>query len=199
MTDHYIMTSPPIAYRRRQHPQRGVSLIVVLIMLVIIGITAATSMRTATSEQRATNNVRLQNSAQQYAEAALRVCEAQMALASTARVGQFAKFQTANLPTTTVVGSVTSVGWSDPATWTGSSGIASASRYTLVAADLSDSDALPPGAMPQCVVELQTMGSPTFQMAVVTARGFSTDYKADGSGNTIQGAVVWLQSIINAN
>ncbi len=118
-----------------------------------------------------------------------------MKLPGALRTGAFSHMQTANLPTTTSA----LPGWSDAATWTGGSGLASASRYTLVAADLSGADAVAPGTMPQCVVELQTMGSPTFQMAVITARGFSTDYQADASGNTMRGAVFWLQSIINAN
>jgi hypothetical protein len=46
---------------------------------------------------------------------------------------------------------------------------------------------------------VQTVGSPTFTITVVTARGFSPDYARDGAGNTTNGAVVWLQSIINAN
>lgn len=64
----------PFANKRAS---RGISLIIVLIMLVIIGITGATAMRTATSEQRATNNLRMETIAQQYAEAALRICEGQ--------------------------------------------------------------------------------------------------------------------------
>ncbi|MEN9438164.1 MAG: PilX N-terminal, partial [Pseudomonadota bacterium] len=58
-----------------RHSQRGVSLVIVLVMMIIIGITAATAMRSATSEQRATNNMRMATTASQYAEAALRFCE----------------------------------------------------------------------------------------------------------------------------
>ena len=59
-------------------PQAGVSLIIVLIMLVIIGLTSAAAIRNATSGEKVTNNIRLQNLAQQYAEAALRYCEAEL-------------------------------------------------------------------------------------------------------------------------
>ena len=58
--------------RSAQTLQTGVSLIIVLIMLVIIGLTSAAAMRNATSGEKVTNNIRLQNLAQQYAEAALR-------------------------------------------------------------------------------------------------------------------------------
>jgi Tfp pilus assembly protein PilX len=171
---------------------RGISLIIVLIMLVIIGITAATAMRSATSEQRATNNLRMEGTAQQYAEAALRYCEAQLQLADAGRV---ATLKTAVIPTTTFALS----GWEDPATWTGGAGRASASRTPVPAGQISDANTVVPPTLPECVAEVQTVGSPTFTITVVTARGFSPDYARDGAGNTTNGAVVWLQSIINAN
>jgi hypothetical protein len=49
-----------------------------------------------------------------------------------------------------------------------------------------------PAKKPECVVE-NLSGSGV----VITARGFSPDYAADGSGYTTSGAVVWLQSITN--
>lgn len=187
----YRLSMNPSRLISRNGPNQGMSLIVVLIMLVIIGITAASAMRSATSEQRATNNLRLDAVAQQYAEAALRFCEAQLQLASGSRV---VAFQTGNIPTTTFALS----GWEDTATWTTSSGRASATRYPLTAGQLGGS-LLAPGTLPQCVVENQTMGSPTFNVTVVTARGFSPDYSADSNGKTTSGSVVWLQSILNAN
>jgi Tfp pilus assembly protein PilX len=171
---------------------RGISLVIVLIMLVIIGVTAATAMRSATSEQKATNNLRMEGTAQQYAEAALRYCEAQLQLADGGRV---ATLKTAVIPTTTFALS----GWEDPATWTGGAGRASASRTPVPAGQISDANTVVPPTLPECVAEVQTVGSPTFTITVVTARGFSPDYARDGAGNTTNGAVVWLQSIINAN
>lgn len=170
---------------------RGMSLIIVLIMLVIIGIAAATSMRSATSEQRATNNLRMEGTAQQYAEAALRYCEAQIQAADSARV---ATLKTNKIPTTTFA----LAGWTDPLTWTAANGRASATRTQIPAGQVSDGDTVAPSTLPECVAELQTTGSPTFSITVITARGFSPDYAKDASGYTTKGAVVWLQSIINA-
>ena len=178
-----------------QRSECGMSLIVVLIMLVIIGITAASAMRSATSEQRATNNLRMESTAQQYAEAALRYCETQLGLPTGSRV---ATLRSNVIPTTTFALS----GWEHTPTWTGALGRASATR-TIVDPDntlniLSTAGiTVLPRKNPECVVETQSRGSPTFQMTVVTARGFSSDYTADGSGNTTGGSVVWLQSIIN--
>lgn len=172
--------------------QEGISLLIVLFLLVIIGITASSAMRNATSEQRATNNLRSENVAQQYAEAALRYCETQLQLADASRV---ATLKAAVIPTTTYALS----GWEDPATWTGNSGRASATRTSVPDSEISNVSTDKPAVNPQCVVESQTTGSPTFTIKVVTARGFSPDYSADANGVTIQGAVVWLQSIINVN
>jgi type II secretory pathway pseudopilin PulG len=181
----------PLAFRRAN---QGISLIIVLVMLVIIGITAATAMRTATSEQRATNNMRMETVAQQYAEAALRICEGQMKLASASR---FAAFRSP-LPVSPTLPA--DPRWRTPANWiavTPPSG-----RYDLSANDnIYDSNNNPPTTYPQCLVELQTVpATPTpFTITVITARGFSPDYARNaGTGETTQGAVVWLQSIVNA-
>ena len=69
--------------RTPKSAESGISLIIVLILVVVIGITASSAMRSATNGQRVTNNVRMDNMAQQYAEAALRFCEAQMAIPAT--------------------------------------------------------------------------------------------------------------------
>lgn len=175
-------------YSLHRHSSAGVSLIIVLIMLIIIGITAATAMRSATSEQRATNNQRVEATALQYAEAALRYCENQLKLADASRVSTL---QNAHIPTTTF-GPSTS-GWEDTATWTGSGGRASSSRTTVPDAVIQDStDTVLPATKPQCVVENMTGYG-----VVITARGFSPDYAADSNGVTTSGAVVWLQSIVN--
>lgn len=169
----------------------GVSLIIVLIMLIIIGLTATTAMRNATSEQRATNNQRVEATALQYAEAALRFCENELKKADVNRVGTL---QIAHIATTTF-GPTTS-GWEDPLTWTGTTGRSSASRTTVpdtVVQDLATaSQTTLPTFKPECVVENMTAYG-----LVVTARGFSLDYARDSNGYTTSGSVVWLQSITN--
>lgn len=182
---------------RCRSQSRGVSLIIVLVMMVIIGITAATSMRSATSEQRVTNNIRMEATAQQYAEAALRFCEAQMRiLPDTGRLAQFATatLQAAASNVVPVFPATHPSNWENPANWT-ATGVVTG-RHTLVDADIGDNTTNKPAVKPQCLVEFQTRGA--FAFTVVTARGFSPDYVANGDGTTKQGAVVWLQSIINA-
>ena len=179
----------PLASR---HASRGISLIIVLIMMIIIGITAATAMRSATSEQRATNNMRVEATALQFAEAALRYCENQMKKDSADRVSTL---RTAAIGASTTFGPTTS-GWEDPLTWTSTTGRKSSTRTVVpdsVVKEASSNTVLP-NKKPECVVENMTGYG-----VVVTARGFSPDYDAADSstGYTTSGAVVWLQSISN--
>lgn len=180
---------PPAAPRA----QAGVSLIIVLIMLVIIGLTSAAAMRNATSGEKLTNNIRLQNLAQQYAEAALRYCEAEMIKADADRVATLAE---ANISTTPVGTADAATGWGQAASWTGAGGIA-ATKTTLPEAWVRSQDSsFRPSRLPECVVERQGLADGSLAY-VITARGFSPGYTADGvSGVTTAGSVVWLQSLV---
>ena len=185
--------------------QRGISLIIVLILMVVIGLTSAAAMRGATSGQRLTNNVRSENVAQQYAEAALRYCETELQRddpappATQARPNSLLR---AAIPVNNMnVGGTTGT-WENPVAWTGSAGVGAAiTRTTLNQAQYATVglSSYLPGKAPECVAEVQTLGgiAAPFNVTVVTSRGFSSDYRADGAGNTIQGSVVWLQSILN--
>jgi Tfp pilus assembly protein PilX len=185
--------------------EQGVSLIIVLILMVVIGFTAAAAMRGATSSQRVTNNVRMDNMAQQYAEAALRYCEAQLQIPD----GNVAPLPTrvnslrvAVIPVIDMTVAGTAGAWENPVSWTGAvnAGAAAATRTAVPASQYGTAalSSYQPAKAPECVVEIQTLsGATPFTVTVVTARGFSTDYAADGDGNTVKGSVVWLQSILN--
>lgn len=186
-----VLSSFPNAGRRAG--QSGVSLIIVLVMMVVIGLASAAAIRSATSGEKVTNNIRLQNLAQQYAEAGLRYCENELALADGARVATLQE----SVLTTTVLGGVP--GWSLPATWTDTGGI-SASKSVLPASQIRSTDsAFTPGKLPECVVERQTLADTNISY-VITARGFSPGYAANSTtGKTENGSVVWLQSTIFLN
>lgn len=186
--------------------QGGVSLIIVLIMLVIIGLTSAAAIRNATSGEKVTNNIRLQNLAQQYAEAALRFCESELVKATATRVANLA-----DPMITTVTDAAASLhnsegatspvlAWQRTATWIGSAGTGlSSTRTVLSEAQVKSSDsAFRPTRLPECVAERGlSVGTPPITPIVVTARGFSLDYAADvTTGKTTSGSVVWLQSTL---
>jgi type IV pilus assembly protein PilX len=190
--------NPPssISHDSRRTRQVGVSLIIVLIMLVIIGLTSAAAIRNATSGEKVTNNIRLQNLAQQYAEAALRYCEAELGkpddvASPTGRMGT--TLVEANIMTVAVGGAT---GWEQTATWIGTGG-ASASKTTLPQIQIKSSDSsFKPSKLPECVAEKQSMADGNLAY-VITARGFSPDYAADTTtGKTTSGSVVWLQSTV---
>lgn len=188
-------------------PQKGISLIIVLLLLVVIGLTAASAMRGATSSQQVTNNVRMDIVAQQYAEAALRYCESQLQIPDSnvaplpVRVNSL---RAAVIPVVDMTIDPPPLGgaWEDRVSWTGAvnAGAAAATRTVLDASQYSSAiSSYLPAKAPECVVEIQTLGiaPATFTVTVVTARGFSPDYRADNAGDTISGSVVWLQSILN--
>jgi type IV pilus assembly protein PilX len=183
------MSQPaPLPCRNRVGRQRGVSLIITLIMLVIIGLTASAAMRGTISSERVVNNMRSEALAQQYAEAALGYCEDQMNLASASRI---TALQDANL--TVVTGTPS---WQITATWVGGA----VTRIEVPQARLQSVDSsFVPSVRPQCHVQLQTLPD-TRTAVLITSRGFSPDYTANAtSGRTLTGSVVWLQSMLALN
>jgi Tfp pilus assembly protein PilX len=171
---------------------QGASLIIVLVMLVVIGLTSAASLRNASSNERVSHNFRMHWLAEQYAEAALRYCQSQLLLADEQRVSSLQ--EAALLPI-----NAGAPGWANPQTWSGSGG-AFASLTSVAQAFVESSDsAFVPQRLPQCVVERQAL--PLLQngvsvgsadVYVITARGFSPDYRESLPGAR-SGAVVWLQ------
>ncbi len=178
--------------------QRGVSLLIVLIMLVVIGLTSAVSLRSASSNERISNNFRMHALAEQYAEAALRYCETQLSLADGARVDSLKDVSL------TVFTGAAYPAWANPLTWTGTGG-ASASLTRVPEALVTSADsAFKPVQLPQCAVEILSIpltqnGEPAgaANAYVITARGFSTDYSASPQGASLTGSVVWLQSVVS--
>lgn len=188
------MNHPVIGLRRlfsnrrwRGALQSGASLIIVLIMLGVIALTSAASLRNASSNERVSNNFRMYALARQYAEAALRYCETQMTLADASRVNALKE---SNLFVTS--GSATPA-WRKQVTW--SVGSSAARTSVPEAFVVSSESAFKPGMLPDCMVEKQTLDNGT--VYVITARGFSSDYTADGRGFTITGSVVWLQTLLS--
>ena len=178
--------------------QRGVSLLIVLIMLVVIALTSAASLRSASSNERISNNFRMHALAEHYAEAALRYCETQLTLADSARVNSL---QDASLRAFT---GAAYPAWANTLTWTGAGGAAASLTRVPEALVASADSAFKPAQLPQCAVEslsipLTQNGEPAgaADVYVITARGFSTDYSASAQDVSLTGSVVWLQSVVS--
>jgi type IV pilus assembly protein PilX len=173
---------------RPQLRHRGVSLIITLIMLVIIGLTSVASMRGAISNERAVNNMRMESLAQQYAEVGLRYCQDQLSLPSADRV-------TGLQDGVLTLSPVASAAWQTSTTWTSDPRpVVAVPNAYLASADSS----VTPVKTPECLLERVqlTGGSTTF---LVTSRGFSPDYSANTDQTTRSGSVVWLQAMFGGN
>ncbi len=178
--------------RRAPHSQRGVVLIISLIMLVVLSLLATLSIRNAASSESVSGNVRTTLLATQAAEIALQHCEkwaAQLA-------GVAAHGLTGGPPT--VVGTATTPAWRTLSTW--DSGGAS-SVYDIPLALVNNDAAAPTYARaPECLIEkvsvVNSAGNFTdTSTRVITARGFGPD--ENGAVRTRPtGSEVWLQSTI---
>jgi len=159
--------------------QRGVTLIVALVMLVIIGLTSAAVMRGAMSADLVANNSRLQTLAEQGAQIALRYCEAQLVLGASR-----------DITVQPAAANDADRAWLQFGNWHGTGAVASEVPSSLMA---STDSSFTPGKLPQCLAEASNLGANVF---IVTARGFSPGYDEDSSGRAVAGAVSWLQSTV---
>jgi len=165
----------PVPPSRRA--ERGISLIIAMLMLVVIGLASAAIIRNATSADRAVNNNRLQTQANQFAQLALRFCESQVLLFSQHQ--PYVIFVQAP--------AVSPANWTVKASW-----FNAAIAHTVASGEMTG--ATLPKVFPQCMAE-QTAANP--KIFTVTARGFSDDFTEDKNDHsTISGSVIWLQSTI---
>ncbi len=157
--------------------QQGVTLLVVMVMLVVIGLVSVSAMRRAANADVVANNGRLEQLAKQAAEAGLRYCEAQLIdPAKTLNV------QSAN---------ATAPAWNTFSNWQ-SGGTATTIPEAYIKS--TDTAMTLPRKLPQCMAEYSPLGN---SVVIVTSRGFSPDYTAKNNGETQSGSVIWLQSIVS--
>ncbi|EYC50906.1 hypothetical protein AZ34_07350 [Hylemonella gracilis str. Niagara R] len=183
--------------------ERGVTLLVVLVLLLILGLSAAAVLRDSASGERFAHNLRQQQLAQQQAELALRHCEAELRKPDGSEAG-LAPGAFLRDPMLAQAGLAriawdAAPAWRLGANWTGMGGPASG-RVVLPQelADLPLSGSAP-GRRPECMVELQELADGAL-VHVITARGFSPAYPTaagvDPTALPASGAVVWLQSMV---
>jgi Tfp pilus assembly protein PilX len=162
---------------------------VALILLIVLTFAGLSSAKRATTHDVIAQNLRINEVAQQSAEAALRHCEAvvidlvdnagAMFPADAARVGN-AEIATPEHPAAL---------WLQPANWAAASARLIQAPPVYSVNVRADSQGIPP---PQCIAERLTNNR-----YLVTARGHSADATFDANGRLITGAEVWLQSILS--
>jgi len=159
--------------------QQGIVLVVVLVMLVVIGLASAFTMKQGINSDAVSQNVRAEALAQEAAQIALQFCEQQAAADKT-------KIKVAH----------NQGHWNDLANWQKASG--DSVPTTLDDKSFASANAsFAPKVMPQCMAEYSPLNA---KVVLVTARGFSPDYEQDAtSRQTLRGSVVWLQSTIRLN
>lgn len=166
--------------------QRGVALAVALILLVVIGLSSVTAIQSGLFGSMVANNLRTNQLAVQAAEMALRFCE------RSARLDP----PTVPIQPLPAVNSDAPVGWNDINNWEGGAQIALDLPAAIVNSPNSD---VAYGRVPQCLVERMELrpmrGSIDEEALLITARGFSPDYRTNGA-QRLNGSEVWLQSTI---
>jgi len=168
--------------------QRGIVLIVALIILTIVSLLAALSLRNASSNESISGAVRTTNLATQSAEIALRYCED-------------LTLNPSSTPSFLIVDASASPAWQTldhwDKPWT--------HLFTVPLAAVNQSDLRATfSRAPECIVEkLRTEvdppppATPMTTTFVVTARGFGPEVPAvTGSDRRPVGAEVWLQTTI---
>jgi len=172
----------------RPRSDNGIALVVVLVLLVVMGLAASVAMRGAITHEKVINNIRLEASAQAHAEIALRFCEGQLLLGPANREAALQNAE--NLPALPAGGQR----WTDFQAW------AAARRGFSATAALHrlDPNLVAGAPAPECLVERMALNPGNDKVWVVTARGFSHDYREDVADSRIlSGSVVWLQSFIH--
>jgi type IV pilus assembly protein PilX len=176
--------------------QRGVVLIIALILLVVISLLAVTSLRNAGSTESVAGNVRTTELASQAAEIALRHCESSAVQLARNTVSSDPAFYSTAFPISSI-SAVNSAVWQSTTTW--DSGTATAT-YVIPTSTFVVGSTSTYKRPPECMVELLSGSMPTGtgtvtpSAFVITARGFGPEV-ASGTGRP-QGSEVWLQSTI---
>lgn len=188
------------------HAQRGVVLIIALILLLVISMLAVASLHNAGSSEAVLGNVRTSELATQAAEIALRHCES-----ATIKFVLWDDGDTTSAPATfddQGFGTNRRLPPSDPPQWQNLAtwNSASTSTYVLPAALVNQAGMTTTyQRFPECMVEQQPVvatgsGNYTTKSYVITARGFGPEVPALTGATRVApvGTVVWLQSTLGS-
>ena len=176
--------------------ERGVVLVIALVLLVIVSLLAVTSMRNAVSTESVAGNVRTTELATQAADIALRHCESSAIKNELLWFGYKdaeATYDAAGFTLAHVRRAVTADHWKSVANWDTPTTAVFVLPSGLVGGTATYQ------RPPECMVEslLGTSARPKPFAFLVTARGFGPEVPAaDANRTRPTGTVVWLQSTI---
>jgi len=187
LANRHRLTRPP-------HRQKGVVLIIAMIMLIVVSVLAVTSMRNAASTEALAGNVRTTELATQAADIALRHCESSVIEINSVAGGATPSYST-TITAANFLAGATPPNWQNTATWDSVS-----SNVLVLPMDLVGDNGTYKRP-PECMIEnipIIPAGSSTVNTTatyVITARGFGPEVAAaDAARSRPTGSEVWLQS-----
>ncbi len=192
----------PVRRLRGPEHQRGLVLIVALIMLGVISLLAISSVRNAASTETVAGNVRTTELATQAAEIALRHCEASVLETLSAASGAPAAYPT-TFNSGNILSPASAARWQNMANWDSTTSAAYVLPLTMVnQPGMATTTYKRP---PECMVEpLPVMPAgagavlSTSTSFVITARGFGPEVLAASTSRSRPvGSEVWMQSQID--
>ncbi|WPG34835.1 PilX N-terminal domain-containing pilus assembly protein [Variovorax sp. EBFNA2] len=195
-------TKPPPPVRRNTGTnERGVVLVVTLILVVILSLVGTFAIRNATQSERSINGIRSAEVAREAAETALRFCEQVAMFDGDGK--DYTEYGTTGMRAriiATTIGSEFDVGaaWRDSSSWVGNSAILVPKDYINKKSTGTQVDAVQLEIQPRCLVQkIATTSTPQLTGYLITARGFANNASFDGTtGKATQGAEAWLQSVL---
>jgi type IV pilus assembly protein PilX len=189
---HILRGSPVGTTRSGCHgSQRGVVLVISLIMLVIISLLATLSIRSAVSSETVSGNVRTTMLAGQAAEIALRYCEE-----ATVQIYS----GTGTLPSLPVI-----LDYAAPSRWQDTAAnwdISTSPAFVVPAASVNQAGSVTFARFPECMIERMPVVDSAGTVSktstyIITARGFGPEVPAvDAARARPTGSEVWMQSTI---
>lgn len=167
--------------------QRGIVLLLVLIILVVLSGAAIWAAKASISGEQIGNNIRVSAIVTELAELALRYCEDGV-------IQNRNNLVRLPFPTSARSGELPSA-WQTLRNWT----ITPTQINVVPAAQLQDALGTSPARAPVCMIEemrLAPMDMQRIQGFLITARGFSQDYQEAANGAITSGTDAWVQSMI---
>lgn len=184
--------------------QRGVVLIVTLILIVVMSLLGTLAIRNATQSERSINGIRAAEVAREAAETALRFCEQVAIFDGDGK--DYAEYGTAgdNLRGKIISSAIASeldpaAAWRTEANWKSTNVISVPAAYFKRQSEgAAADDSLQLKTAPICLIQkIDSASTPKLQGYLITARGFANNalFKA-ATGKSTQGAEAWLQSVL---
>lgn len=188
-------------HHHRGQAQRGVVLIITLILVVILSLLGTFAIRNATQTERSINGIRSAEVAREAAETALRFCE-QVAIfdgdgkdySEYGQTGLRAKI----IGTTIASESDGQAAWRTEANWVDGSNVITVPAAYYKKDIAGNTEAAQLQIAPRCLIQkIETTSTPKLTGYLITGRGFANNANFTSStGKTNRGAESWMQSVL---